>query len=563
MLLRCNIWRRAGAGAALWPIFGLAFGVAHPALAAGLRSVAPAQAAVAAVGTTRVTWTPGLPQPLNLLLVRGLSAFGKPALAQADLPQLFKTLNEQLHKAGYLVAQVGVMPDDLAVFQRDGTLRLTVLPGEVADVRVARNSSHVKDVRLQRTARHALCPKGVGKRCIVTSKRLERMTLLLQDLPGVSPDVPSLNPDKAPPGQTFVELGAKVSPTARLFSGGASANNFGYASSGTYQFAGNAALTDLFGIGDVFSLAGSVSDKGTWTGSFGASAPVGYDGLRLVASYARTQFSLPSVNATGNADAVHAGLAYPLVRGLDANWTASAEGSWSRSRQSIAGMSAFPSRRLYGFRLSLQGDTGDRSFIPGANFRSVSIVYSHGQVDQDLNGGVDTTGVLGAYNKFYANLTARQYLGHSQFYLLGNLRAQYATRNLDGSEKLTIGGPSAVRAYRVDEGGFDQGAILTLELRRLLTLRNGDRFAPGVIFDVATGDYVHHTYPSWQSNLGYPVTSLGNSRTFSGAGIGADYHSHTGLNFSLTWSHALPGKQMSVNYPSGRDRVWFSAGIQF
>ena len=525
---------------------------------ASLGSVSNASQAV-----IQVSWTQGLGAKIDQTLSAGTSGLVGKRFSAQDLAGMLQSLTDRLRQAGYLVGQVGIRPADLQQFQSSGVLLLTVLPGKVGAVRVTDNQSLVNSERLQITALHAVCPEGVGDNCVLTSDRLERMVLLLQDLPGLKPHVPSLTPEGVAPGQTAIEIGADTDPNARLFSGGVSVNDFGYPASGLYQAGVTGVLTNGLGFGDVLSIAANVSEKGTWTGSFGDSAPIGYDGLRFDTSYARSQFTLPSVTSVGKADSVLAGLVYPMVRGLDGNWNLGLDGFWSKSHQSVTGFSAFASRTLYGGRISLLGDSGDRSFTAGADFWSASLVYSHGWVEQDLGGVTDPTGVIGNYDKVLLNATAREYLADNNFYLLANLRGQYADRNLDGSEKFSIGGPTGIRGYRGDEGSMDEFGVLTLELRRMFDLSDGDKLAPGVLFDLGGGDYVHHTYASWQSNLGFLDTTLPNSRAFESAGLGIDYHANTGAILSFSWSHALPGSPVSLNHPSDENQFWFSGGIRF
>ncbi len=49
--------------------------------------------------------------------------------------------------------------------------------------------------------------------------------------------------------------------------------------------------------------------------------------------------------------------------------------------------------------------------------------------------------------------------------LLVSLAGQWAAKNLDSSEKFSLGGPTAIRAYPVNEASGDEGALLSAELR--------------------------------------------------------------------------------------------------
>ncbi len=388
------------------------------------------------------------------------------------------------------------------------------------------------------------------------------MQLLLQDLPGVKLEPLSLNgAGGVSEGQTALEISAKRGD--RLIAGSLGLDNYGAEASGIYRFAFSSTLTDLLGFGDVLTLAGSVTDKYTLAGSLGFSAPIGYQGLRGQATYSHSEFSLPQTSVAGSADSVRLGFAYPIKRGLDANWTVSLDAGFAESRQTVAGIQAFPPRDLYTANLTLSGNSGDRGIQLGQSFWSAVAIVTHGLVKQDLLGATDTTGVLGQYNKFKGLVTVKENLGDSKFYILGDLRTQVADSNLDGSEKLPIGGISGVRAYRADEGSFDGGGILSLELRRLFVLPSGDALAPGVIFDIAAGVFNIAPYPNWQTNAGYSDPNLNNFRVVAGLGPSIDWISPRGFTASLTYAMAAPGSPDSINFPGSTNQIRAALGFRF
>jgi hemolysin activation/secretion protein len=74
----------------------------------------------------------------------------------------------------------------------------------------------------------------------------------------------------------------------------------------------------------------------------------------------------------------------------------------------------------------------------------------------------------GGYHKWAANLARLQRLS-DKINLWASVNAQWAGKNLDSSEKLSLGGPSSVRAYPVSEGSGDSGWQATIEGRYSLS----------------------------------------------------------------------------------------------
>jgi hemolysin activation/secretion protein len=528
-------------------------------LAVGL---APAKAQQAPTITiTSAEWTGAPHETFGPLLDEPIhEAVGK-SLTGKQIADLLADLTDRLRKAGYVVGQVVMLQSDLDGLRRNGALKLTVYPGKVGDIRVKSNTSRLNDERLQRTAQHAACPAGVGEDCVLTAAAIERMQLLVVDVPGVKLQPVTLSAQGVAVGQTAIELAAERG--AKLFTGNLSADNYGYPVSGQYRFGFGAQLTNLFAFGDVISANGSVTEIGTLAGSVGISAPLGYDGLRMVANYSHSQYSLAAVNTSGSADTGRLGLSYPVVRGLDSNWVASLDGGYTRSQQNVAGLLAFQPRELWQINATVTGNSGERDLQLGNSYWTAALVMTHGWVSQDLQGGTDVTGVLGDYNKVRSSVLRKQNLGESGFYVLADLRAQVADRNLDAYEKLAFGGQGGVRAYRVDEGSFDAGGVLTLELRKMFRLPSGHVISPGVVFDGALGWFNMAPYSNWQTNLGYANPNLPNLWGVMGAGPAFDWVTPYGLTFSITWTSRLPGSPDSINHPGATNQFLASLSMRF
>ncbi|NTY41080.1 MULTISPECIES: ShlB/FhaC/HecB family hemolysin secretion/activation protein [Burkholderia cepacia complex] len=495
------------------------------------------------------------------LLDAGMAPHLHDTLDGAKLDALCEQLTQSLRAAGYLVAQVLVTSNDRERFRQSGELRLTVFEGKVGAISV-RNSSRVSDERITAIATEALCPDGVGDQCVLRSSNMERAQLLLQDLPGVKLEPVEMGPKGVAVGQTAVGVVAEQSQP--LVGGYVGLDNYGYPATGVGELTAGVTLTNLFHAGDVVQASGLVTNRHQGMGSLLGSMPIGYSGLRAQLGYNHTLYSVPEVGASGYADTVFGGVSYPLARGLDRNWVIGLDGISTISHQEVDGAQAFAPRWIAAGRVTLTGNAGDRPIALGQSYWSGSASWMFGHVSQDLGGAEDVTGQLGGFNKFNLNALGKLNLGNSNWYVLGNLRAQYATSNLDASQKLGLGGQSGVRAYRPDEGSLDSGMVLSVELRRVFTLPNGDRISAGPILDYANGVVNQHAYANWQTMMGYSEPSLSNHRELASWGIGVDYVSHSGYSASLTWSNRFPGSADSVNYPgSARNRFLASVSMKF
>lgn len=133
--------------------------------------------------------------------------------------------------------------------------------------------------------------------------------------------------------------------------------------------------------------------------------------------------------------------------------------------------SATSEKRVHALVLSLTGDILDGLGKGGMTLWGVSL--TGGDLDlaaNPANQTTDRTGprTEGGYHKWGANIARLQRLSDKAT-LWASANAQWAGKNLDSSEKMSLGGPSAVRAYPVSEANGDEGWQATIEGRYNLT----------------------------------------------------------------------------------------------
>jgi len=125
-------------------------------------------------------------------------------------------------------------------------------------------------------------------------------------------------------------------------------------------------------------------------------------------------------------------------------------------------------KRIEQTKFTLSSDFRDSVFGGGLN--TLSLTYSAGRVELQTEAvrAIDQSPVgrntAGRFEKFNYEFQRLQYLKEN-FALLVSLNGQLASKNLASAEKFSIGGPTAVRSYPTGEGGGDQGAVLSAELR--------------------------------------------------------------------------------------------------
>lgn len=160
-----------------------------------------------------------------------------------------------------------------------------------------------------------------------------------------------------------------------------------------------------------------------------------------------------------------------------------------------------------------------------------------------IQGDLATTQTAGHYQRLRLNHSQR-YALDEQRALVGQFQTQWANKNLDGAEKLYLGGAQGVRAYPTNEAGGSQGSLLNLEYQQLVPLA-GNHLTVAGFYD--WGDV--------QVNKFSDFTTALNRYQLQGAGLWLSSSLNTGLgqtDFKLTWARRM-GHNPNAN-SSGLDQ---------
>ena len=375
---------------------------------------------------------------------------------------------------------------------------------------------------------------------IIREQDLERVLLRLSDIAGVSVHA-ILRPSQQPGAADIVlELSEMTAFTAR-----AAIDNYGNYFTGSNRLTSSVSLNDAFGFGETFTVNSQNSFEGLEIKGVGFQQPLGASGVSIGANYAELEYSigknLKDIDADGTAKVSSVFLNSSLLRSRDANISFNLAEEHRHFEDSAGGSSVnksavFRSAALYG--------NWNDGWL-GNNLWSLAF----GVGDLDKNTAADaaldayTAKAAGTYKKTNASFSRLQALGYG-YSLYGSVSGQWADKNLDSSEKLSLGGPNGVRAYPVGEAAGDEGVLGRLELRKYLGTVHG-AIAEGALF--ADGGKVRVNKNPWDNSE--------NELTRYGYGVGVNlYHRDLVMNASLAFS---PGDNPTSDDRAAR-RLWFS-----
>jgi hemolysin activation/secretion protein len=473
-------------------------------------------------------------------------------LSLGDLRQLTMRITEAYRQRGYFAR--AYLPAQEA---RDGIVRITVvegrfgklIPGQTPIRADADFVSAVAAARLQPGAPYS-------------ADALERGLLLANDLPGVTVD--GILKAGSDPGTSDLMLDIKDDP---LFSGFVNGDNSGTRATGHYRGNAGASLNGLTGIGDQLSLLGLAS-RGLTYGQVEWSLPLGPDGLRARAALTGLDYDLvgdfKDLDAEGTAVTQQLALSYPLLRSDRHSLQARLGYEHGRYNDDTLGL-ALHRKQMDKGSIALDGNRTDGWGGGGASYYAVSLTIGRldlSRLPADAALDKATARTDGNFSKIAIDLRRDQALGDS-FFLRGRLVGQWSGSNLDSSEQLALGGPLGVRAYPVNEGLGDSGAVANLELHYPVTSGTANGLDLFGFLDAGLTRRHAEKWAGW--NVG---SNDANSYPLFGAGIGATYAIFDDLGLSLVAAvpfGANQGAPSGLNQDGGKTdpRIWFSLSKKF
>lgn len=439
---------------------------------------------------------------------------------------------------GYMVARAYLPAQEI----RDGHVAIAVREGVVGQVVAdADNSVRLNKAVLQRYL------DEIEPGSVIRESKLEATLLRLSDIAGVSVHAVLRPASHSGATDIVIHLTEMTAITSRI-----AFDNYGNYYTGSNRLTTNINLNDALGLGETFGITAQNAFEGLHIYGVNFAMPVGSSGLSFGASAAQLQYnvgkSLKDAQASGSATVSSFFVNDALYRSRQANVNLSLAAE-SRHFEDITSATAVrKSARFYS--ATLYGDWRDSLFgAPAAN--SWNLRYGRGQLDKETPNDATldtiTAQAAGNYSKTNAAFSRLQQLGGG-FSVLASVNAQFANRNLDASEKMSLGGPNGVRAYPVGEAAGDEGVLGRLELRKQFGRFDqlGGAIVEGTLFADAGRVTINKT--PWN-----PTEENHTSRYGYGAGVNV-YHKDLVFNASLAFS---PGVAPVTEDRSPR-RLWVS-----
>ena len=455
-------------------------------------------------------------------------------LMLSDLRGMASKIAEHYHRNGYFVAQAYLPAQDL----KDGAVTIAVIEGRYGSVTL-RNQTKLSDG----LANGLL--DGLNNGDTVAIAPLESRLLLLSDVPGVNVRS-TLTPGTAVGTSDLI---VDLTP-GRSVTGSVEADNAGNRYTGEYRAGATVNINNPTGHGDVASLRGLTSGSGLTYGrasyqtQFGkATAGVAYTALKY-----RLGKEFEPLQAHGTAEIASVYGSYPLIRSRNTNLYALAGFDAKTFQDKVDLTSTVTDKKVHVWWAGLHGNHLDS--LGGGGASSYSLTQTLGDLDIESPAALAADAAAARSDGHYQKLAfnaARLQRVTQRVSLYAAINGQFASKNLDISEKMGLGGPYAVRAYPVGESYADEGYVVTLEAR-LLLLKFSESM-PGqmhLVGFVDSGTVTHNKTP-WAAGE--------NHRTLNGAGIGLTWSDYNNFVVNTYWAHKL-GNAVALSAPDKSGRFW-------
>ncbi|MFO1155049.1 MAG: ShlB/FhaC/HecB family hemolysin secretion/activation protein [Rhodospirillales bacterium] len=380
----------------------------------------------------------------------------------ADIHRVAKEIERRYKDDGYFLTRAIVPTQSVT----DGRVRIVVLEGYVADVRIEGEVGGVESL-LRSTL------------SIVTDQRplrfstLERALLLADDIPGIA-----VSGVLRPSADRLGAADLVVTATRAPFEAALLTDNFGDDYTGRWEIAASVASNSWTPFGERIGVVGFVTDPTTdrnqAVGQIGTSWHLGSGGLALdtVYSYGDSNpgSNIAAFDINSRTELIGAGLTYPLVRSRNLNLTGRLAFEAINTDVDIFGNETFSRDRLRTLIISATTDfrdeLGGANTIEAAVRRGLPVFGATKRSDPQKSrpdGTSDATVLTGAVSRLQPL--------YDQFALYGIFAGQYAFTELLANEEFELGGTQFGRGYFFDTLSGDSGIGGTAELRYTIPLQ--------------------------------------------------------------------------------------------
>lgn len=390
-------------------------------------------------------------------------------LTQENLLKVTEKVTTLYQSSGFLA--VAEMPaQDLT----SGWVEVKVVEATFSGAVMEDPQGQLANTRLPIALVERVQPKGT----LISLSALDKAAALISEIPGVQTKL-SLRPgDNAGETQAIATFmpGKTVEANVTI-------DNAGAKSTGELRETAKITLNNPLKIGDAVSAQVLRSD-GLDFYKLGYSLPVGAAGWRAgfnssAMKYKVVASGFESLNAKGPSSTYGVDLIIPLIReNLD---SLSLQLAYDQKKFKNEALDTVQSN-YSGNALSAYLEATHNNDEGGETSASLQLVkggidLSGSTLTHQLNDAA-TTQTDGPYRKLRLALTHKQDLDADNT-LVGSVQSQWASKNLDGSERFYLGGLQGVRAYPTNEAGGSVGQLWSLEWQKHINLNQHKWTAAG------------------------------------------------------------------------------------
>lgn len=452
-----------------------------------------------------------------------------------ELTQCAGHISKYFRDRGYLVAYAFIPAQE----SKNNEITIEVVVGQYGQIDI-RNHSRLSTSYINSII-SPLKSKGYIRR-----EQMERVLLLLTDTSGVILKNTLAPGKESGTSDLIIEVTDGPSVTGQVYS-----DNWGNRFTGTIREGINATFYNPGKIGDSLALGGLYTGSGLHNWSAAYSLPTSPDGGKLGISYSRVSYLLgenyASLDARGVAKTTSLYETYPLLRSRAANVNVRF-GYDHKELRDQTGSNRDSQKQVNAFSLGLSGDRRDQAGDGITGF-DVTVTSGHltlNSVDartDDIDGQT-----AGNYIKANLSLFRQKYLNSRLNYSL-SLTSQWANKNLESSEKLSLGGASGVRAYPQGEASGDVGYLFTGELRWNL---------PTPQFQLVA--FLDNGHVMLNKNDWDQKTS--NNRSLTGAGLGVIFSRPNDYTIRMDYAWKM-GSESAQSDTDKKGRLWIRGSKYF
>lgn len=483
----------------------------------------------------------------QLLLL--LNDYKDQSLGIKELNKMTVLITDYYRQQGFMLAQAYLPEQDIT----QDSLEIAIIEGYLGELKL-KTSGQLDEAFLQRMASN-----GLESSAAIRESNLVRNVTLINSLPGLSASS-QLTPGRDV-GYSDVEINVDAKPR---FTGFLTANNYGNRYTGREVLGASLFLNNLAGRGDRLNLnLKTSSGAGQRSAQVGYVVPVLDSGSMLNLSTGYLDYKLggqfSSLGAKGDSYYVSALLDQPVLRSRLLNITSRYGVTYKDISDEVSSFNLDNHRGIGAIELGLFGDwrnTGFNGFNQlGLNLKLADVNFKNTLAKNLDSTGANTAGNFIKYNLFASHL--QPITTDFNLRLMGEY--QGTSKNLDSSEKLSVGGANRWREFADIPTSADRGLIVGAEVRRAMLPIAALANAPTFLQTMEMSPYVFYDYS--RGNINHNALTSDNHVRSSHYGIGVDAILAKKWILDLTASHQ--NSRIDGLASEAETRAWVQVQMEF